>query len=84
MSLCIPSNLYTVVASRAQNWGPLSDRRVDGHPHKRMKGLTRMFVVPSVVNSAVVTANMSARRLKRSVKRRMYEFPRAVMGRGPK
>ena len=32
------------------------------------------------VNSAVVTANMSARRLKRSVNRRMYEFPRAVVG----
>ena len=33
-----------------------------------------MFAVPSAVNSAVVTANMSARRLKRSVNRRMYEF----------
>ena len=59
-------------------------RRVDGHPHRGMKRFTRMFAVPSAVGSAVVTANMSARRLKRSVKRRMYEFPRAVIGRGPK
>ena len=28
--------------------------------------------------------NISARRLKRSVKRRMYEFPRAVIRQGPK
>ena len=69
MSLCIPSSLYTAVAKRAQNGGPLSDRRVDGHPHRGMKWFTRMFAVPSA--SAVVTANISARRLKRSVKRRM-------------
>ena len=37
-----------------------------------------MFAEASAVKSAVVTANMSARRLKRSVKRRMYEFPREV------
>ena len=57
---------------------------MDGHPHRGMKRFTRMFAVPSAVNSAVVTANLSARRLKRSVKRRMYEFPRVVIGRGPK
>ena len=84
MSLCIPSDLYTAVASRAQNWGPLSDRRVDGHLHKEMKRFTRMFAVPSAVNSAVMTANVSARRLRRSVKRRMYDSPRAVIGRGSK
>ena len=85
VSLCIPSNLYTGVPSRAQNRSPLLDRRVDGHLHRGMKRFTRMCAVPSAVNSAVVTANMSARRLiKRSVKRRMYEFPRAVIGTGPK
>ena len=57
---------------------------MDGHPHRGMKRFTRMFAVPSVVNSAVVMANISARRLKRSVKRRMYELPQAVIGRGPK
>ena len=57
---------------------------MDGHPHRGMKWFTRMFAVPPAVNSAVVMANMSARRLKRSVIRRMYEFPRAVVGRGPK
>ena len=57
---------------------------MDGHPHRGIKRFTRMFAVPSAANSAVVTANTSAGRLKRSVKRRMYEFPRAVIGRGPK
>ena len=57
---------------------------MDGHPHREMERFTRMFAVPSAVNSAVVAANMSAWRLKRPVKRRMYEFPRAVVGRGPK
>ena len=57
---------------------------MNGHPHRGVKRFTRMFAVPPAVNSAVVTANMSARRLKRSVKRRMYEFPRVVIGRGPK
>ena len=42
---------------------------MDGHPHRGMKRFTRMFAVPSAVNSAVVTANMFARWLKRSVKR---------------
>ena len=57
---------------------------MDGHPHRGMKRFSRMFAVPSAANSAVVTANTSARLLKRSVKRRMYEFPRAVIDRGPK
>ena len=51
---------------------------------QRKERLTKMLAVPSAVNSAVVTANMSARRLKRSVNRRMNEFPRAVVSRGPK
>ena len=46
-----------------------------------MEWFTRMFAVPSA--SAVVTANISARRLKRSVKKRK-EFSRAVIGKGPK
>ena len=54
---------------------------MDGHRHKGVKRFTRIF---AAVNSAVVTANISARRLKRFVKGRMYEFPRAVIGRGPK
>ena len=46
-------------------------QRVDGHPQRRIKRFTKMLAVPSVVNSAAVTANISARRLKRSVKSRM-------------
>ena len=71
------------VASRAQNWSPLPDRRVDGHPQKGIKRFTKMLAVPSAVNSAAARANMSARRLKRFVKRRMWKFSRAVIGRSP-
>ena len=84
MSLCTPRNLYTTVASYAQNQSPLSDRRVDGHPQREIKRFTRMLAVLSAVNSKAATANGSARLLKRSVKRRMQEVPRAVIGRGPK
>ena len=48
-----------------------------------IKFLTEMLAVPYAIHSAELTANMSARRLKRSVKRRMYEFPRSMIGRGP-
>ena len=44
----------------------------------------QQLAVSSAINSAEVTTNTSARRLKRSVKRRMYEFSRAMIGRGPK
>ena len=43
----------------------------------------KMLAVPSAANSAVVTANMSARRLKRSVKSKIYVLPRGVTGNGP-
>ena len=39
-----------------------------GHPQRGIHRLMRMLAVPSAVNSAAVTAFMSARRLKRSVK----------------
>ena len=44
MSLRIPRSLYTSVARWAQNWGPLSDRRVDGQkpaPSKSKRGKQR-------------------------------------------
>ena len=59
------------VASCSQNWSPLLDKRVEGHPQKGIKRFTKMLAVPSAVNSAAVTANISARRRKRSVKKRM-------------
>ena len=60
------------VANCAQNGSPLSDSRVDGHPHRGIKRFTtKMLAVLSSVNSAAVTANISARRLKQSVKSRM-------------
>ena len=57
--------------SCAQNWSPLSDRRVDGHSQRGMQRFTKILAVPSVVNSAAVTVNISARRLKQAVKWRM-------------
>ena len=53
------------------NWRPLSERRLTGHPQSGKYLLTRMSAVPSAVNSTAETAYMSARRLKRSVKRSM-------------
>ena len=53
------------------------------HPQRRTYRLMRILAVPSAVTSAAVTANMSARRLKRSVESRMYVLPRGVTGRGP-
>ena len=60
-----------VVAGWAQTWSPLSDKRVDGHPQRGSKRFTKMVAVFSTVNSAAMTANMSARRLERSVKRKV-------------
>ena len=40
--------------------------------------------MPSAVNSAAMTANMSARRLKRSVNSKILMLPRGVTGNGPK
>ena len=48
------------------------------------KRFTMMLAVPSAVTSAEVKANISARPLKRFVKRRIWEFSPAVLGRGPK
>ena len=41
---------------------------VRGHPRRRMYRLMTTLAVPSAVYSAAVTANMSARRINRSVK----------------
>lgn len=49
----------------------LLEMRVVGHPYKVVLHLPKMLAARLVVNSAAVTANMSARQLKRSVKRRM-------------
>ena len=43
-----------------------------------MYWFTRILAVPSPVNSAAVTGNMSARRLKRSANSKMYVLPRGV------
>ena len=44
----------------------MSDRRVDGHLQRGMKWFTKMLAVPSAVNSAAVTANMSEEDVKLS------------------
>ena len=49
-----------------------------------MKRFTRMFAVPLAVNSAVVTAKMSARRLKRSVKKKDVGISSSRYRQGPK
>ena len=49
----------------------LSDKGFDGYLQKEIKRFTKMLAVPSAVNTAPATANMSARRLKQSVKRRL-------------
>ena len=51
---------------------------------KVMYRLKRTLAMPSAVNSATVTANMSARRLKPPVQTNMKELPRGVTGSGPK
>ena len=61
----------SAVATWAQNWSLLSERRVDGHPQREMKRFTKMLAVPSAVNVAAGTADIFARQLKRSVKRSM-------------
>ena len=43
-----------------------------------------MLAVPSAENATAVTANMSTRRPKRSVKERMEEFPWGRDRQGPK
>ena len=68
----------------ARKWEPLLERRVDGQPQRGINLFTSILTVFPAVNPAAVTAIMSALRLQRSVKRRMYEFSRAVVGRGPK
>ena len=58
-----------VVACWVQTWSRLSDKKVDVYPQKGIKSFTKLLAVPSAINSAEVTANMSARQLiKRSVK----------------
>ena len=59
------------VESFEVNCSPLSDMRVTGHPHRGMYWSMRMSAVPAAVNWAAATAFKSARRLKRSVKRKM-------------
>ena len=48
----------------------------------RDTAVTSLLAAPLAVNSAAFTGNISARRLKRSVKVSVYECPRAVVGRG--
>ena len=48
-----------------------------------MYSLSRMSAVPATVRVSAETANMSARRLKLSVKQRICTFPRGVSGGGP-
>lgn len=62
----------------------VTEIRVVGRPHAVMQRLTTMLAAPAEVISAAVTTNTSARRLKLWVKRRMWEYPRTVRGKGPK
>ena len=59
------------LVSFEKNWRPLSESMLRGHPQREMYRLMGMLVVPSAVNSAAVTAYMSAQRLKRSVNSKM-------------
>ena len=54
----------------------------DEHTHREMKWFIRMFAVPSA--SAVVTANISARRLKRFVKKEDVGISSSRYRQGPK
>ena len=54
------------------------------HTQRREQRFTRMYAVPLAISSTAVKANMSARRLKLSLKREMYKFPRSVVDRGPR
>ena len=63
------------------NCGPFSEMSVTGHPQRGRYWSTRMSTAPAAVNWAAVTGYMSARKLKRSVKRRIS---RGVRGVGPK
>ena len=53
-------------------------------PPEGMYSFRRMSVVPATVNWAAEREDVLARRMKRSVKRRMWTLPRGVSGRGPK
>ena len=59
------------VLPRRRIVGPLSERMLRGHPEGGIYLSMRMLAVPSAVNSAAVTANVLARRLKQSIKSRM-------------
>ena len=63
--------LETAVAGWAQTLNPLSHKRVDGHPPRGVESFAKLLMVPSAVNSAAATGNMSDRRLERSVKSRI-------------
>ena len=67
--------LYTARDRLEQDCIPLPERRLAGHS-QRVVHLTKISVVPSVVNSPAVTVYMPARRLNLSVKRRVLQFPR--------
>ena len=52
-------------------------------PPKELYRFMRILAVPSAVILAAVTTNMSARRLKRSVKKNIQVLPRGVTGNDP-
>lgn len=62
----VPRRAYPVWVRRAKNCEPWSDE-VEGQPHEGVYLLT-LYVVTSEMNSAVVTAHVSALRLKPSMK----------------
>ena len=66
-----PRSLYTACERCEQYWRPLSENMLRGHPQRGIYRLMSMLAVPSAVNSAGMTANMSARRRKRSAKSRV-------------
>ena len=59
-------------------------RMICGHPQRGVNCSIRMFAVTLAVNTEAVTANMSARRLKRSVKSKIQVLSRGVTSSGPK
>lgn len=76
---------YITSASLTTDSLPSSKIRETGETHVgRFLEQGHQLAVPSAVNSVAVTACISARRLKRSAKRKMYEFLLAVTAMGPK
>ena len=57
--------------SLEQKWRPVSEGILREHPQRGIYRLMRKLAVPSAVDAAAATAQMSAQRLKRPVNSKM-------------